>query len=214
MISLLNYLWRLRNNYFCMNIEQSKNRWPVDCWVLWKEASFSELNHPTAVISWHTLWPPASFIFASTSLNSDDDIGNINFAQYLWFTPRHQVVVRYRILHFRVYSLVDISYLYSVSELTGTIWPNIVENISESVNLFSACYFLLMSPHANSRSWVFLCISILSSDADSFVKNLSCQCLKPWQGSQQEVPESHEAEPKEETENMKAVKDTISKREK
>ena len=53
-----------------------------------------------------------------------------------------------------------------------------------------------------------------SSDAGSFVKNLSCQCLKPWQGSQQEVPESHEAEPKEETEKMKAVKDTISKREK
>ena len=38
--------------------------------------------------------------------------------------------------------------------------------------------------------------------------------MKPWQGSQQEVPESHEAEPKEETENMKAVKDTTPKRKK
>ena len=77
--------------------------------------------------------------------------------------------------------------------------------------LFSACHFLLKSSHVNSRSWVFLCTSILSSDADSFVKNRFCQCLKPWQGSQQEVPESHEAEPKEETENMKAVKDTTPK---
>ena len=38
--------------------------------------------------------------------------------------------------------------------------------------------------------------------------------MKPWQGSQQEVPESHEAEPKEETENMIAVKDTTPKRKK